>query len=144
MPCPHLFHIRAASLSRAGVRPCRILTWSKAAQNLRADGFKPNTEAIGERQPQLKAIEKALPRLAAQANIVAQCEKGTLSYDTLQEPHASRAKRLSKTKVVGALSSGAGSAVGFVSHWKAHISIDDCAIVRPVRSLPRNRSTITH
>eukprot|EP00320_Phaeocystis_rex_P009576 CAMPEP_0119071660 /NCGR_PEP_ID=MMETSP1178-20130426/52768_1 /TAXON_ID=33656 /ORGANISM="unid sp, Strain CCMP2000" /LENGTH=227 /DNA_ID=CAMNT_0007053599 /DNA_START=33 /DNA_END=716 /DNA_ORIENTATION=+ len=105
-----------------------ILTWSKAAQNFRADGFQPNTEAIGERAPQLKAIEKALPGLAAQANILALCAKGTMSYDTLPEPHASRAKRLSKTKVVGAISAGAGAAIGFVSHWKTHVSIDACAI----------------
>ena len=51
-----------------------------------------------------------------------------MSFDTLQEPHASRAKRLSRTKVVGALSAGSGSAVGFVSTWKSHVSIDDVAI----------------
>jgi len=37
---------------------------------LRADGFKPNTEAIGDRMVQLKGIDKALPGLAAQANIL--------------------------------------------------------------------------
>ena len=77
---------------------------------MRADGFKPNTEAIGERMVQLKGIDKALPGLAAQANILALCAKGTMSYDKLAESHASRAKRLAKTKVVGAISAGKGAA----------------------------------
>ena len=58
--------------------PRRILTWARASQGLRADGFKPNTEAIGDRMVQLKGIDKALPGLAAQANIL------TL---TLTHPH---------------------------------------------------------
>ena len=45
---------------------------------MRADGFKPNTEAIGDRMVQLKGIDKALPGLAAQANIL-----------TLTHPHLS-------------------------------------------------------
>lgn len=105
-----------------------ILTWSRASQGLRADGFKPNTEAIGDRMVQLKGIDKALPGLAAQANILALCAKGTMSYDTLVEPHKSKAKRLAKTTVVGAISAGKGGAVGFVSKWTGHWSIDGCAI----------------
>lgn len=105
-----------------------ILTWSKAAQHVRADGFKPNIEAIGERAPQMKVIEKLLPGLASKANILALCAKGSMSFDTLQEPHASVAMRLSRTKVYGALSAGGGSAVGFVSSWPDHVSIDGCAI----------------
>ena len=58
--------------------PRRILTWARASQGLRADGFKPNTEAIGDRMVQLKGIDKALPGLAAQANIL-----------TLTHPHLS-------------------------------------------------------
>ena len=136
-------------LTKLPARVHRILTWARAAQGLRADGFKPNTEAIGDRMVQLKAIDKALPGLAAQAsprppltlaltltltlalalaltlaptlalttlrghhissqpepipepspslkphdaaqaNILAMCAKGTMSYDTLVEPRKS-------------------------------------------------------
>ena len=47
-------------LTKLAARMHRILTWARAAQGLRADGFKPNTEAIGDRMVQLKAIDKAL------------------------------------------------------------------------------------
>ena len=63
---------------RAVARGGRILTWSKAASNVRADGFKPNIEAIGDRAPQMKSIANALPGMASQANILALCEKGSL------------------------------------------------------------------
>lgn len=105
-----------------------ILTWSKAAGSMRADGFQPNSEAIGDRAVQLKQIAAALPGLASKANVLALCSQGSMSFDTLQEPHASMAKRLSCTTVMGALSAGSGSAVGFVSRWPDHVSIDGCAI----------------
>jgi len=104
-----------------------ILTWSKAAGNVRADGFQPNLEAVGDRADQMKQIHAVLPGLASKANVLALCEKGSLSFDTLQEPHASMAKRLSRTKIVGAISAGSGSAVAFVSKWDDHYSIDGCA-----------------
>lgn len=104
-----------------------ILTWSKVAASMRADGFKPNSEAIGDRAVQLKQIAAALPELGSKANVLALCSQGSMSFDTLQEPHASMAKRLSLTTVTGALSAGIGSAVGFVSRWPDHVSIDGCA-----------------
>ena len=95
---------------------------------MRADGFQPNLEAIGDRANQMKTLASVLPGLASTANILALCAKGSMSYDTLQEPHASVAERLSRTRVHGALSAGAGSAVAFVSSWPDHVSIDGCAI----------------
>ena len=74
LPMPKPQHITRSSatahrspLTKLPARVHRILTWARAAQGLRADGFKPNTEAIGDRMVQLKAIDKALPGLAAQA-----------------------------------------------------------------------------
>ena len=75
LPMPKPQHITRSSatahrspLTKLPARVHRILTWARAAQGLRADGFKPNTEAIGDRMVQLKAIDKALPGLAAQAS----------------------------------------------------------------------------
>ena len=64
----------------------------------------------------------------AQAKILAMCEGGGLSFDKLQEPHASIADRLSKTKLVAALSAGSGSAVAFVSEWPEYVCIDKCVV----------------
>ena len=44
------------------------------------------------------------------------------------EPHASSAEKLSRTKLVGALSAGQGSAVAFVSTWPDYVSIDHVVV----------------
>lgn len=98
------------------------------AQTVRANGFSPATEAVGDGAFKMKALHEELPKLKAQAGIIGLCEKGQLSFDKLEEPHASMAKRLSRTKLMAALSAGAGSAVAFVSEWDDHVSIDHCVV----------------
>ncbi len=103
-----------------------LMQWSKLANDLRASGFRgPSDEAIGQRAIKLKSITERLPRLKAKVNIIALCEKGSLSYDTLQEPHRSDAERLSRTRVEAAISAGRGSSLALVSTWDDHVSIDD-------------------
>merc|ERR1719313_1248596 len=51
-----------------------------------------------------------------------------MSFDKLQEPHKSVAKQLSRTKLVGAISSGDGAAVAFVSDWDDYMSIDGVVV----------------
>lgn len=94
----------------------------------RSNGFQPESEAIGERALKLKDMAQQLSELKAQANILGLCAKGGLSFDTLQEPHASMGARLSRTSIVGAISAGQGSALAFVSTWEGHIAIDAIAI----------------
>lgn len=105
-----------------------LTTWSKAAADMRANGFAPSSEAIGERANRLRYLADELPKRAAQANVLALCERGSMSFDTLQEPHRSVGERLSRTQLVAALSVGQGSAIAFVSRWDDHISIDACMI----------------
>ncbi|KAL3917728.1 MAG: hypothetical protein SGPRY_006291, partial [Prymnesium sp.] len=62
------------------------------------------------------------------ANVLGLCERGGMSFDKLSEPHASMGERLSKTRVVAALSAGKGSALAFVSEWDDYLSIDACVV----------------
>jgi len=102
--------------------------WSRWAMDARSNGFQPESEAIGERALKLKDMAQQLNELKAQANILGLCAKGGLSFDTLQEPHASMGARLSRTNIMGAISAGQGSALAFVSMWEEHIAIDAIAI----------------
>lgn len=95
---------------------------------VRANGFSPATEAVGDGAIRMKELSKELTKLTAQAKILGLCERGSLSFDALEEPHASVAQRLSKTKLRAALSAGKGSAVAFVSEWPDHVSIDACVV----------------
>ena len=103
-------------------------TWNRAALDMRSNGFQPNTEAIGEHALRLKGLASMLPPLVAEAKVIGLCEGGQLSYDKLQEPHASVAARLSKTRLAAAISAGKGSALAFVSEWDDHVSIDACVV----------------
>lgn len=76
----------------------------------------------------LQALAEELPKCVSEAKILAMCEGGGLSFDKLQEPHASIAERLSKTKLIAALSAGSGSAVAFVSSWPEYTCIDKCVV----------------
>ena len=105
-----------------------LFQWQNAAQTARANGFSPASEAVGEGAFRMKALSDALPQVVAQSKILAMCDQGNLSFDKLQEPHASIAERLSKTKMIAALSAGSGSAVAFVSEWDDHVSIDKCVV----------------
>lgn len=103
-------------------------TWAMAAQTERANGFSPASEAIGDGALRMKYLADELPKLVSTAKILGLCEKGTLSFDNLEEPHASMAERLSRTSLQGAVSAGKGSAVAFVSRWEDHVSIDRCVV----------------
>ncbi len=103
-------------------------TWCRAALDVRAQGFQPETEAIGERAEKMKQLSAELPSLMAQAKLLGLCEQGTMSYSTLPEPHAAIGERLSRTKLVAALSAGKGSALAFVSTWEDHVCIDNCVV----------------
>ena len=106
-------------------------TWGQAAQTVRANGFSPATEAVGDGAFRMKALSEALPKLVAQAKIIGLAENspaGSFSFDKLDEPHRSNGERLSRPKLVGALSAGKGSAVALVSEWEDHVSIDACAV----------------
>lgn len=105
-------------------------TWTNAAQTVRANGFSPATEAVGDGAFRMKRLNDELPKLKGQATVLALCAKGSLNFDTLQEPHKSMAKRLSCTKLYAALSAGKGSAIAFVSTWPDHVSID-ASVVNP-------------
>lgn len=107
-----------------------LLTWAKTASDQRSAGFQPESEAIGERANKLKDVAKELDRLKALANILALAERGSVSFDKLSEPHASQGEALSRTKVVGAISAGKGSAIAFVSSWDEHVSVD-AIIINP-------------
>ena len=71
-----------------------------------------------------------LSRLKALANILALAERGSLSFEKLEEPHALQGEALSRTKVMGAISAGKGSALAFVSYWDKHVSVD-AIIINP-------------
>ena len=103
-------------------------TWTKSAMDVRANGFRPEMEAQGDRALKMKEIAEDLPRLTAQANVLGLCERGNLNFDSLTEPHASMGERLSKTRIVAALSAGKGSALAFVSQWEDRVSIDACVV----------------
>jgi len=105
-----------------------LFTWSRAANDMRAQGFNPASEAVGDRALFLKALVREFPKLISTAKVLGLLERGSLSYENLEEPHASMAQRLSKTKVMAALSVGKGSAIAFVSTWEDHVSIDACMI----------------
>jgi len=105
-----------------------LFQWDKTAQDSRSAGFQPESEAIGERALKLKQLSSVLPELKAQANILGLCSKGALSFDKLQEPHASIAKRLSSTKIIAAISAGQGSAIAFVSREGDVVSIDSLVV----------------
>lgn len=103
-------------------------TWSMAAQTVRANGFTPASEAVGDGALRMKRLADELPGLVSAAKILGLCDRGSLSYDTLEEPHASMAERLSRTELRSALSVGRGSAVAFVSTWDDCVSIDACVV----------------
>ena len=69
-------------------------TWSMAAQTVRANGFTPASEAVGDGAFRMKRLSDELPALVSTAKILGLCDRGSLSYDTLEEPHASMAERL--------------------------------------------------
>ena len=88
------------------------------------NGFQPKMEAIGAHALRLRHLVDELPSVDSVTNILGLVEKGSLSFDNLQEPHKSKAERLSKTRVVGAISAGSGSAIALVSDWGDKVSID--------------------
>ena len=112
----------------AGKASFLLHTWGQQALTVRANGFSPTSEAIGDGATRMKKLAEALPKLAAQARILGLCERGDMNFDKLEEPHASIAQRLSKTKVRAAISAGQGSAIAFVSEWDDHVSIDHCVV----------------
>ena len=101
-----------------------LFTWTRAAQGLRSNGFQPKMDAIGAHALRLRHLVDELPSVDSVTNILGLVEKGSLSFDNLQEPHKSKAERLSKTRVVGAISAGSGSAIALVSDWGDKVSID--------------------
>lgn len=105
-------------------------TWGQAAMTFRANGFNPEqTDATtGDGAIRMKKLAETLPKLCAQGKILSLCEKGSLSFNQLEEPHASMAERLAKTRIVSAISAGKGSAIAFVSDWDDHVSIDACVV----------------
>jgi len=103
-------------------------TWGNSAATERANGFSPSSEAIGDGALRMKWLADNLPRLTTCAKILGLCENGNLSFDKLEEPHASMAEQLSRTRLVAAISAGKGSAIAFVSSWPEHVSIDGCVI----------------
>jgi hypothetical protein len=105
-----------------------LQTWAAQAETVRANGFSPKSEAVGNGAFKMKALADELPKLKAQASIIGLCEKGQMSFETLKEPHATIGARLSRTKLMAALSAGAGSAVAFVSEWDDHICVDACVV----------------
>lgn len=151
LPCSPC-HIRRAPLARARRR-------AAFSQDIRAAGFRgPGDEAVGERQLKLKQLAEELPRLKSATMILGLCEKGQLTFQTLQvashgpgrsggvpletafthtpfhtlstpqEPHRAQAEVLSRTTLEAAISAGRGSAIGFVSWWDGYISIDAIAV----------------
>jgi hypothetical protein len=65
-----------------------LAAWDKTSKDLRAAGFRgPEDEAIGARAVKLKELSKQLPLLKATAMVLGLCEKGTMSFGALQEPH---------------------------------------------------------
>ena len=117
-----------ALLQPAGKGSFLLHTWATQAQTVRANGFSPATEAVGDGAFKMKDLAETLPKLKTQAGIIGLCEKGQMSFETLEEPHKSMGKRLSRTKLMAAISAGAGSAVAFVSDWEDHVSIDYVAV----------------
>ena len=105
-------------------------TWSQAAITVRSNGFNPKqAEATsGDGALRMKDLANQLPKLVSQGKILGLCEKGTLSFDSLDEPHKSMAKRLKRTRMMAAISAGKGSALAFVSDWDDHVSIDACVV----------------
>ncbi|EOD15663.1 hypothetical protein EMIHUDRAFT_211218 [Emiliania huxleyi CCMP1516] len=126
-----------------------LAAWEKASRDLRAAGFRgPQDEAIGERALKLKQLAETLPRVKSTAMILGLCEKGSLSFETLEEPHKSQAETLSRTSLRGeppwgsprghphlafgiahraggsAISAGRGSAIAFVSQWEDHVVVN--------------------
>ena len=108
------------------------------AQTVRANGFSPATEAVGDGAYKMKDLAEVLPKLKTQAGIIGLCEKGQMSFETLEEPHKAMGKRLSKTKLMAAISAGAGSAVAFVSEWDGHICIDHVVVNPSYMGLSEN------
>jgi len=125
LPAPKDFRIQNLPAPKAHFL---LHTWTKAAQDTRANGFRPAMEAYGDRALKMKQMAEDLPRLTAQANVLGLCERGNMNFDALTEPHASMGERLSKTRVVVALSAGQGSALAFVSQWDDLVSIDACVV----------------
>ena len=96
-----------------------LLTWTKKAMDMRAAGFQPESEAIGDRANKLKELSSQLPALSSEARVLAMLKKGGGSPDG-----GADAERLQRTHVAAAISAGAGSAIGFVSRWADHWSVD--------------------
>jgi hypothetical protein len=112
----------------AGKGSFLLHTWTQRALSVRADGFSPTSEAIGEGRFKMKRLCEDLGKVTAQAKILGLCERGSMSFDNLEEPHKAIAQRLSKTKMMAALSAGQGSAVAFVSEWPDHVCIDHVVV----------------
>ena len=102
-----------------------LLTWTRTAQNMRAAGFQPESEAIGDRANKLKELTSQLPVLGSEARVLAMLKKG----DGGGSPEGSAdAERLQRTRVAAAISAGAGSAISFVSRWDDHWSVDSIVV----------------
>jgi len=101
-------------------------TWNRAAMDLRANGFQPSSEALGNRALRLKQLTERLPKMVSQAKIIGTLSQGTTP--TFDGTDAQLAQRLSKTRLAAALSAGKGSALAFVSEWPDHVSIDACVV----------------
>ena len=105
-----------------------LQTWLMAAQTVRANGFSPASEAVGDGAFRMKYLADELPKIVSTAKIIGLCERGSLSFETLEEPHKSMAEQLSRTSLESAISVGKGSAIAFVSRWDDHVSIDACVV----------------
>ena len=125
--CTHQ-RARSRCLQPAGKGSFLLHTWTQSAMTVRANGFSPASEAVGDGAFKMKSLASDLTKYGAQAKILGLCEQGTLNFDSLEEPHASVAERLSKTRMMAALSAGQGSAVAFVSEWPDHVCIDACLV----------------
>ena len=112
--CTHQ-RARSRCSQPAGKGSFLLHTWTQSAMTVRANGFSPASEAVGDGAFKMKSLASDLTKYGAQAKILGLCEQGTLNFDSLEEPHASVAERLSKTRMMAALSAGQGSAVAFVS-----------------------------
>lgn len=127
-----------------------LFTWAKQASDKRSDGFQPQLEAVGELAEKLKEVTKDLSRLSNQAKLIGMAAqaggKVTAEGLVVTGTASSESERLIRTKLVGALSVGKGSALAFVSEWPEYISID-ASVVNPsylVKSQEAEQALLRH
>ena len=116
----------------AGKGSFLLHTWTQQALTVRANGFSPTSEAIGDGAIRMKSLAGDLQQLTAQAKILGLCERGSLSFDALDEPHKSNAKRLSKTKLRAALSAMRAIERAAASPMRGAIAASSSAASSPV------------